>query len=172
MKLNNIYKYLLILIVFFVFTFSVFVLIKLQRIFSYEDMKTPMSEFESEIYEEDLSNISVISSIEGNAEFKFPPSSRDIYAYTTGLRDIFIQVRFAIDTNDLQRFIDSTKCNSDLQEIVASFEQTENQFDWWELSKSTELKMCSGSSENFGQEVYVDMSNLSFYIIYILGGTH
>lgn len=173
MKSSNIYKhFLVVLIGVLVLTFIVFVLVQAQRAFFNIDTELPMSELESEIYEEDLINTSVISSIEGNAEFKFPPSSRDIYAYTTGLRDIYIQVRFTIDKEDLEEFIDNTRCNAPLEAFLFPDVETNVRFSWWEVSKSNHLQSCTGSSEHFSQEVLVDMTNQEFYVIYVSGGTH
>ncbi|MBC7877983.1 MAG: hypothetical protein H7Y59_12510 [Anaerolineales bacterium] len=133
---------------------------------------TVVQELEALDYEKDLSNTSVISAIEGNAEFKFPLSSREIFAYTTGLRDIYIQTRFAIDKADLDEFIDSTRCDVPLSTLTVPAEIASPQFDWWMLSSAKIVKGCKGTTENFEQEVYVDMSDFEIYVIYVRGGTH
>ena len=138
----------------------------------FDNFLPPVQELEAEDYEKDLSNTSVISAIEGNAEFKFPPSSREIFAYTTGFRDIYIQTRFTIDKADLDKFIDSTRCDVSLTSLIVPVEKTTSQFDWWMLSDAKVVKGCTGSTEHFGQEVYVDMSDSEIYIIYARGGTH
>lgn len=171
MKPSNTYKYILILVGLLFLSFTIFLLVKTQRFFSQINTEIS-SELESENYEEDLSNISSISSIEGNAEFKFPPSSRDIYSYTTGLRDIYIQVRFTIDIEDLPKFIESTRCDLPLDDFMFSDVESSSIFSWWEVSKSRNLKRCSGVTDNFSQEVLVDMAHREFYVIYVTGSTH
>jgi len=133
---------------------------------------TPMAELEAEEYSPDLSNKAMISGIEGNAEFKFPPSARDIYAYTTGFQDIFIQTRFTIDADELQELISSTRCDGPLQSLKAPSGSSVSAFDWWKLSEAKTIMECSGSTEHFGQMVYVDVTNPEIYIVYIEGGTH
>jgi len=125
-----------------------------------------------EEYSPDLSNRAVISSIEGNAEFKFPPSSRDIYAYTTGFRDIFIQTRFTMDATDLQEFVVSTRCDEPLKTLEIPLASSSSKFSWWKLSEAEKAEGCSGSTEHFGQMVYVDMTDPEIYIVYVEGGTH
>jgi len=133
---------------------------------------TPLSELEAEEYTPDLNDKAIISGIEGNAEFKFPPSSRDIYAYTTGFQDIFIQTRFTIDSGELEELIMSTRCEKPLESSDAPFRNSISTFDWWEIGEAKIVMGCSGSTEHFGQMVYVDMTNPEMYIIYIEGGTH
>lgn len=133
---------------------------------------TPMSELESEEYSPDLSNTAMISGIEGNAEFKFPPSSREIYAYTTGFRDIFIQTRFTINAEELQELISTTRCDEPLRPVGKPAESSISKFDWWKIAEAKTLVGCSGSTENFGQMVFIDMTNSEEYIVYIEGGTH
>ena len=118
------------------------------------------------------SNTSVISAIEGNAEFKFPPSSREIFAYTTGFRDIYIQTKFIIDKADLEEFVDSTRCEGPLSALTTPVEKMSSENDWWMLSNAKVIQGCTGSTENFGQEVYVDMTDSEIYIVYVRGGTH
>jgi hypothetical protein len=131
---------------------------------------TPLSEFEAEEYSPDLGDKAMISGIEGNAEFKFPSSSRDIYAYTTGFQDIFIQTRFTIDAEELQEFISSTRCEEPLQRV--SLGGSSSKINWWKLSEAKTVMGCSGSTEHFGQMVYIDMTNPETYIVYVEGGTH
>jgi len=58
-----------------------------------------------------------VSSIEGNAEIALPSSAHGIYAYTTGLRDIFTRVRFSMNADELDEFMLSTLCQQPLKEI-------------------------------------------------------
>ena len=58
-----------------------------------------------------------VSSIEGNAEIDLPSSAHGIYAYTTGLRDIFTRVRFSMNADELDEFMLSTLCQQPLKEI-------------------------------------------------------
>jgi hypothetical protein len=132
---------------------------------------TPLSEFEYEEYAPDLSNRTMISSIEANAEFKFPQSARDIYSYTTGLRDISIQTRFTINADELPVLISSTRCKEPLQSLKTPVDGSMSVFNWWKLAEAQVVMGCSGATENFGQMVYIDMSHPEIYIVYIEGGT-
>ena len=61
-----------------------------------------------------------ISAIEGNAEIKVSPSAHEIDAYTTGLQDIFIMVRFSMDANELPEFMETTLCEQPLGAIFST----------------------------------------------------
>jgi hypothetical protein len=74
----------------------------------------PVESFESLSYQPVPTNIPEISAIEGNAEIKLPPSAHEIHAYTTGMRDIFIMVRFSMNASELPEFMDSTLCTQPL----------------------------------------------------------
>ncbi len=133
---------------------------------------TPLSEFEANEYSPDLSNAELISAIENNAEFKFPASARDIYAYISGFQDIFIQTKFTIKAKELQELISSTRCNKSLQALKIPLENTISTPAWWKLSEAKTVMTCSGTTETFGQTVYIDMTNTDTYIVYIEGETH
>lgn len=132
---------------------------------------TPLSEFEYEEYAPDLSNGTMISRIEANAEFKFPPTARDIYSYTTGLRDISVQTRFTISVDELPVLISSTRCKEPLQSLETPVGGSMSVFNWWKLAEAKVVMGCSGATENFGQMVYIDMTYPEKYTVYIEGGT-
>ncbi len=111
-----------------------------------------------------------ISSIEGNAEIKFPSSAHEIHAYTTGLQDIFIMVCFSMDASELTDFMKTTLCD---QPLDNSLPQTvESNFNWWVPDQARHAEQCSGEKDHSRQQVIIDMSDEDVYIIYVCTSTY
>ncbi len=133
----------------------------------------PVESFEAHSYQPVLTDIPEISAIEGNADIKFPPSAHEIYAYTTGLRDIFIMVRFSMQSSELSEFMGNTLCNQSLSKSApSSQEQLQNDPDWWTPNKAQHLEECSGEEGHSHQYVLIDMTNEEIYIVYVSTSTH
>ena len=113
-----------------------------------------------------------ISAIEGNAEIKLPPSAHEIHAYTTGMRDIFIMVRFSMNASELPEFMDSTLCNQPLTNSPGLQETVEDRFDWWIPDQAEYAESCSGEKEHSHQQIIIDMSDKSVYIVYVSTSTY
>jgi hypothetical protein len=132
----------------------------------------PVESFEANIYLPDIENTYEISSIEGNAEIIFPSSSHEIYAYTTGFREIDIKVRFSIDADEIIVFLNTTLCKEPVIEFspdrVSVFE---SDLSWWTPFQGEVLRECTGKSEYSRQHIIVDMTNADIYIIYVDTGT-
>jgi hypothetical protein len=133
----------------------------------------PVESFDAHSYQPIPTDMPELSAIEGNADIKFPPSAHEIYAYTTGMRDIFIMVRFSMQPSELSEFIDNTICNQPLSKSVpSSHEQVENDPDWWTPNKAQHLEECSGKEEHSRQHVLIDMTNEEVYIVYVSTSTY
>ena len=132
----------------------------------------PVESFESISYQPVPTNMPEISAIEGNAEIKLPPSAHEIHAYTTGMRDIFIMVRFSMNGSELPEFLDSTLCNEPLVNSPRLQETVEDRFDWWKPEQAEYVEACSGEKEHSHQQIIVDMSNKDVYIVYVITGTN
>jgi len=132
----------------------------------------PVESFESLSYQPVPTNMPEISAIEGNAEIKLPPSAHEIHAYTTGMRDIFIMVRFSMNASELPEFMDSTLCNQPLANSPGLQETVEDRFDWWIPDQAKYAESCSGEKEHSHQQIIVDMSDESVYIVYVSTSTY
>jgi len=132
----------------------------------------PVESFESLSYQPVPTNMPEISGIEGNAEIKLPPSAHEIHAYTTGMRDIFIMVRFSINASELPEFMDSTLCNQPLANSPGLQETVEDRFDWWIPDQAEYAESCSGEKEHSHQQIIIDMSDKSVYIVYVSTSTY
>jgi hypothetical protein len=130
----------------------------------------PVESFESLSYQPVPTDIPAIEAIEGNAEIKLPPSAHEIHAYTTGMRDIDIMVRFTMSASELTQFMSSTLC---VDPLVKSVPQTaEKRFDWWAPDQAKYAEQCSGEKEHSHQQVIVDMSDKEVYIVYVSTSTY
>ena len=137
---------------------------------SAKSTEIPVESLESLSYQPVPTNMPELSAIEGNAEIQLPPSAHEIHAYTTGLRDIFIMVRFSMSASELPEFMDSTLCD---QPLAKSTPQTlENRFDWWVPNQAKYAEQCSGEKNHSHQQVIVDMSDEEVYIIYVSTSTY
>ena len=76
-----------------------------------EHSEPPVEGFEALSYQPIPTNMPELLAIEGNAKIKFPPSAHEIHAYTTGLRDIYIMVRFSMSAGELPEFMTNTLCD-------------------------------------------------------------
>jgi hypothetical protein len=113
-----------------------------------------------------------LSAIEGNAEIKLPPSAHEIHAYTTGMRDIFIMVRFSMNASQLPEFMDSTLCKEPLVNLPELQETIEDRFDWWNPDQAEYAEACSGKKEHSHQQIIIDMSDKDVYIVYVSTSTN
>ncbi len=135
-----------------------------------EPTEIPIESFESLSYQPVPTDMPEIAAIEGNAEIKLPPSAHEIHAYTTGMRDIDIRVRFSMSASELSQFMTSTLCD---EPLVKSVPQTvEKRFDWWIPEKAKYAAQCSGEKEHSHQQVIVDMSSKDVYIVYVSTSTN
>ena len=111
--------------------------------------------------------------IEGNADITLPPSAHDIYAYTTGFQDIFIQVRFSMHANELDEFMQSTLCQEPLEQMEPKQPSTsDGLFDWWTPGQAEQLKGCTGSKNHSHQTVMIDMTHPSVYVVFVSTSTY
>jgi hypothetical protein len=119
-----------------------------------------------------------IAALEGNADIQLPTSAREIYAYTTGFQDIFIQVRFSMDATELAGFLENSLCRAPLQDISTSKPAAGSGGpSWWEPEKARHLEICNGAKElsptaSTRQTIYVDMTDPAVYIIYVNTSTY
>jgi hypothetical protein len=119
-----------------------------------------------------------IASLEGNAEIKLPSSAREIYAYTTGFQEIYIQVRFTMDAGELAVFLENTLCRAPLADISTSkLAAGSGDPSWWEPEKARHLETCQGvkaysSTASARQTIYVDMTDPAVYIVYVSTSTY
>ena len=131
---------------------------------------TPPSE-EYQVYKAALTEIPVddISMLEGNADFKFPPSAHEIYGYVTGFREVDTFVRFSMKASELPAFIKTTLCDKPLENFEPTAEQKEQKdfLGWWKAYQAKTLQRCLGKSESANQAVFVDMTDPETYIVYI-----
>ena len=132
----------------------------------------PVESFESLSYQPVPTNMPEISAIEGNAEIKLPPSAHEIHAYTTGMRDIFIMVRFSMNASELPEFMENTLCDKPLANSPELQETVEDRFDWWIPDQAEYAETCSGEKEHSHQQVIVDMSDKDVYIVYVSTSTN
>jgi len=130
------------------------------------------SELEAVSYQPVPTNMPEIEAIEGNAEIKLPPSAHEIYAYTTGLRDIFIMVRFSMDASELPEFMKSTLCDRPLAQSTAEQEASGNRFEWWVPDQAQYSEECNAEKGNSHQQIIIDMSNSEEYIVYVSTSTY
>ena len=130
------------------------------------------SELEAFSYQPVPTNLPEIEAIEGNAEIKFPPSAHEIHAYSTGLRDIFVMVRFSMDASELAEFMKSTLCEQPLAKSTVVQESSGNGFDWWVPDQAQYSEECNGERGNSHQQVIVDMSDSEIFIVYVSTSTY
>ena len=132
----------------------------------------PVESFESISYQPVPTNMPEISAIEGNAEIKLPPSAHEIHAYTTGMRDIFIMVRFSMNASELPEFMDNTLCNQPLKNSPELQGTVEDRFDWWIPDQAQYAETCSGEKDHSHQQIIIDMSDENVYIVYVSTSTY
>jgi hypothetical protein len=137
-----------------------------------EPTEIPVESFESLSYQPVPTNMPELSAIEGNAEITLPSSAHEIHAYTTGMRDIFIRVRFSMNASELSEFMDSTLCDQPLAKSTALQETTGNRFDWWVPNQAKYAEECSGEKEHSHQQIIIDMSDEAVYIVYVSTSTY
>ena len=129
-------------------------------------------EFEGSSYQAVPTNMPEILSIEGNAEIKLPPSAHEIYAYTSGMREIFIMVRFSMNASELPEFMESTLCDQPLAKSTELQNTLAERFEWWVPDQAEHAEVCSGKEEHSYQEIIVDMSDNDEYIVYVRTSTN
>lgn len=112
------------------------------------------------------------SIIEDNANIILPPSAREIYAYTTGFQDIFIQVRFSTNADELDEFMTSTLCQEPLRKIELEPSTYDGISGWWTPDQAEHLKGCTGNKDHSHQTVMVDMTDPSVYIVFVSNSTY
>ncbi len=134
--------------------------------------ETPLSEIESLSYQPVPTDMYVISAIEGNAYIKLPPSAQEIHSYTSGIRDIFIMVRFSMHSSELPEFLSSTLCTLPLVQTEVSQAAPMNKFDWWIPDQAQYSEECNGEKEHYHQQIIIDMSNKEIFIIYVMTSTY
>ncbi len=117
-------------------------------------------------------NMPEILAVEGNAEIKFPPSAHEIYAYTTGIQDIDIRVKFSMNAGELSEFLNNTICNLPLVKTEVTQNLPENNSDWWIPEKAKYSEECYGEKEFSHQHIIIDMSDQEVYIVYVSTGTN
>ena len=117
-------------------------------------------------------NMPELLAVEGNAEIKFPPSAHEIYAYTTGIRDIDISVRFSMTASELSEFMKNTICSETLVKTEAIQGLSENNSDWWTPEKAEYSEECYGEKGFSHQHIIIDMSDQEVYIVYIKTSTN
>ena len=132
----------------------------------------PIETFELQSYQPVPTNMPEISAIEGNAEIKLPTSAHEIYAYTTGMRDIFIMVRFSMDPNELPEFMSSTLCDQPLIKSKTLQKASENNFAWWTPDQAKYSEECFGEKGFSHQQIIVDMSDEKSFIVYVSTSTY
>jgi len=132
----------------------------------------PVESFESLLYQPVPTNMPEISAIEGNVEIKLPPSAHEIHAYTTGMRDIFIMVRFSMKASELPGFMNSTLCDQPLVQSTPRPAAAGNNFDWWIPEQAQYAEECSGTKEHSHQQIIIDMSDKDEYIVYVSTSTN
>ncbi len=115
-----------------------------------------------------------ISLIEGNADIKIPDSATEIYTFTTGFRDIDVNVRFILDAAELPEFMANTLCVEPLKEVTPSdYGKSEVDPSWWnDLRLAKHLEECKiekefSPNEHTFQRILIDMTNPSSYIVYV-----
>ncbi|MGG6460918.1 MAG: hypothetical protein ACM3JQ_05770 [Candidatus Eiseniibacteriota bacterium] len=135
-----------------------------------ESTEVPVELFESVTYQAVPTDMYEISAIEGNAVIKLPSSAHDIHAYTTGMRDISILVRFSMDAKELHDFIKITLCDHPMVHTLP--QKVETKFYWWVPDQATDLEQCSGENERSHQQVIIDISDEDEYIVYIRTSTY
>lgn len=109
-----------------------------------------------------------LSSIEGNADIVLPPSAHEIHAYTTGLNEIDVLVRFAMSADDLDEFMKSTLCQEPLAQM--NYEQrtvVDQVSEWWTPGQAEHLEGCTGSKDHIYQRIMVDMTQPDIYIVFV-----
>jgi hypothetical protein len=112
------------------------------------------------------------SFIEGNADITLPPSAHEICAYTTGFQDIFIQVRFSMNADELDEFMRSTLCQEPLRKTELEPPTYDSTSDWWTPDQAEHLKSCTGNKNHSHQTVMVDMTDPSVYIVFVSNSVH
>jgi hypothetical protein len=114
-----------------------------------------------------------LAAIEGNADIKIPARATEIHAYTTGFRDIDINVRFTIAVGELAGFMESSLCVEALQEVSPEhYGKSELSPSWWEPALAKHLEMCEiekefSATQHTFQRILVDMTNPDAYIVYV-----
>jgi hypothetical protein len=128
----------------------------------------------SETYQPNPTDTYEISIIEGNADIKIPSSATEIYAFTTGFRDIDANVRFVLDAAQLPEFLKGTLCTTEpLKEVSPSdYERPELLPSWWTPNLAKHLEECNIEkeflpTEHTFQQILVDMTNPNSYIIFV-----
>ncbi len=112
-------------------------------------------------------------STEANAEIQFPASATNIYVQDRTFVDADIWVRFRMAPPDLSGFLSSTLCTQDLALIDPSLIPKEHSEPaWWELNRASKLKTCHGSHDDFGHQIWIDMSSSDMYIVYVMAGSY
>lgn len=130
------------------------------------------AEFESISYQPVPTDMAEISAIEGNGNIELPASAHEIHAYTTGLRDIFIMVRFSMNASELVEFMSSTLCDYPLASSAVPKETVESQFDWWVPEQASYSEGCFGAKGHSHQQITIDMSDKDVYIVYVSTSTY
>lgn len=129
--------------------------------------------FSATIYQPFPTDSYELSAIEGNAGIILPPSARDIYAYTTGFQDVFIQMRFSMSASELDEFLKSTLCQEPLKQMVPDPQPaSEGNFDWWVPDQAEHLEGCTRSSDHSYQTIMVDMTDPDVYVVFVSTGTY
>jgi hypothetical protein len=105
---------------------------------------------------------------ESNGEIIIPTDASEIYVYSSGLNELFTRIRFSINSDKLDFFIENTLCTEPLTEYDANLYTSSNgDTDPWTLKEGSIYNRCIGSRENTIQTIIVDITNPNNYIVYV-----
>ncbi len=110
---------------------------------------------------------------ESNSEIIIPADASEIYVYSSGLNELSTRIRFSINSDKLDGFIENTLCAEPLSEFDASIYIPSNgETNPWTLKEGSNYKRCIGFKENTRQTIIVDITDPNNYIVFVFASVY
>lgn len=114
-----------------------------------------------------------LKSYEDNAEIIIPTDATEIYVYSSGLNKLSTRIRFSINSNKLDGFIENTLCTEPPTEFDANLYIPSNgKTNQWTLKEGSNYIRCFGVKENTRQTIIIDITDPNNYIVYIFASVY
>ncbi len=112
------------------------------------------------------------SVLQANTGTFLPAAATDVHGHVDGFRDVTTHLRFTIPAGDLASFMKTTACTTPLASAdIRSQLQGIPARTWWSPERAEKYASCTAVTDRLAQLVFVDMTDSSAYIVYVIAST-
>lgn len=109
------------------------------------------------------------SEIEQFAYLQFPASTREIQTYTEVGIDQLVILRFAMDAQDLQPFLQNSQFTTSLEEGYRPFPANYGAgLDWWDVEQVQRFAGARDRQDDVYRQIMVDLAEPEVTVIYMV----